>query len=162
MKLNEFCERLYEEKENENENGSGPLPSVGISNGMREFIQQQLVKANEEVLRLKEDELQRETNRFIPYQQIYCDEDCRLLFSAGSSISGSIIERKDPRGILPNDTDQQYLIFYGWSFLALGSFVIFVIYSSYPTSQDSFTMSIVLLVFFITVYLLSKDSIVGL
>ena len=159
MKLNEFCERLYEEK---NENGSGPLPSVGISNAMREFIQTQLVKANEEVLRLKEDELQRETNRFIPYQQILCDEDCRLLFSAGSSITGSMIERKDPRGILPNDADQQYLIFYGWSFLALGSFVIFVIYSSYPTAQDSFTMSIVLLVFFITVYLLSKDSIVGL
>ena len=159
MKLNEFCERLYEEKD---ENGSGPLPSVGISNAMREFIQKQLVKANEEVLRLKEDELQRETNRFIPYQQILCDEDCRLLFSAGSSITGSMIERKDPRGILPNDADQQYLIFYGWSFLALGSFVIFVIYSSYPTAQDSFTMSIVLLVFFITVYLLSKDSIVGL
>ena len=159
MKLNEFCERLYEEKD---ENGSGPLPSVGISNAMREFIQTQLVKANEEVLRLKEDELQRETNRFIPYQQILCDEDCRLLFSAGSSITGSMIERKDPRGILPNDADQQYLIFYGWSFLALGSFVIFVIYSSYPTAQDSFTMSIVLLVFFITVYLLSKDSIVGL
>ena len=161
MKLNEFCERLYEEKD-ENENGSGPLPSVGISNAMREFIQTQLVKANEEVLRLKADELQRETNRFIPYQQILCDEDCRLLFSAGSSITGSMIERKDPRGILPNDADQQYLIFYGWSFLALGSFVIFVIYSSYPTAQDSFTMSIVLLVFFITVYLLSKDSIVGL
>ena len=159
MKLNEFCERLYEEKD---ENGSGPLPSVGISNAMREFIQTQLVKANEEVLRLKADELQRETNRFIPYQQILCDEDCRLLFSAGSSITGSMIERKDPRGILPNDADQQYLIFYGWSFLALGSFVIFVIYSSYPTAQDSFTMSIVLLVFFITVYLLSKDSIVGL
>lgn len=159
MKLNEFCERLYEEKD---ENGSGPLPSVGISNAMREFIQTQLVKANEEVLRLKADELQRETNRFIPYQQIYCDEDCRLLFSAGSSITGSMIERKDPRGILPNDADQQYLIFYGWSFLALGSFVIFVIYSSYPTAQDSFTMSIVLLVFFITVYLLSKESIVGL
>ena len=159
MKLNEFCERLYEEK---NENGSGPLPSVGISNGMREFIQDQLVKANEEVLRLKEDERQREANRFIPYQQIYCDEDCRVLFNLGSSITGSMIERKDPRGILPNDADQQYLIFYGWSFLALGSFVIFVIYSSYPTAQDSFTMSIVLLVFFITVYLLSKDSIVGL
>ena len=161
MKLNEFCERLYEEKD-ENENGSGPLPSVGISNAMREFIQTQLVKANEEVLRLKADELQRETNRFIPYQQILCDEDCRVLFSAGSSITGSMIERKDPRGILPNDADQQYLIFYGWSFLALGSFVIFVIYSSYPTAQDSFTMSIVLLVFFITVYLLSKDLIVGL
>lgn len=160
MKLNEFCERLYEEKEKEN--GSGPLPSVGISNGMREFIQEQLVKANEEVLRLKADEREREANRFIPYQQIYCDEDCRVLFNLGSSITGSIIERKDPRGILPNDADQQYLIFYGWSFLALGSFVIFVIYSSYPTAQDSFTMSIVLLVFFITVYLLSKDSIVGL
>jgi len=160
MKLNEFCERLYEEKENEN--GSGPLPSVGISNGMREFIRDQLAKANEEALRLKEDERRREADRFIPYRQIQCDEECRFLFSQGSFISGSIIERKDPRGILPNDADQQYLFFYGWSFLAFGSFVLFVIYSSYPTSQDSFTMSIVLLVFFITVYLLSKDSIVGL
>jgi hypothetical protein len=160
MKLNEFCERLYEEKENEN--GSGPLPSVGISNGMREFIRDQLAKANEEVLRLKEDERQREAGRFIPYRQIQCDEECRVLFSQGSSISGSTIERKDARGILPTDADQQYLFFYGWSFLAFGSFVLFVIYSSYPTSQDSLTLSIVLLVFFITVYLLSKDLTIGL
>jgi hypothetical protein len=154
MRINDFCERLYEKKDDR-----GPLSSVGVSKEMREFIQEQLAKANEEALRLKQDELERKEDKFIPYHQITCNKDCMALFSLGPSMS--LLERKDQKGILPNDTDQQYMYFYGWSFLAFALFVVFAIYSSYPNIHDLFTMSGVLIVLFVTSYFLVKDMNVG-
>lgn len=150
MKINEFCERLYEDKDK-----PGILPSVGVSREMRDFIEEQLTRANEEALQLKEDERERQADRFVPYHQITCDTDCMALFRLGPSMS--TLERKDPRGILPTDVDQQYLIFYAWFFLAFTSFVVFVFYSAFPTSQDAFTLSCVLLVLGATSFWLLKD-----
>jgi hypothetical protein len=149
MKINEFCDRLYEN------NDEGPAPSVGVSKEMRQFIEDELAKANEEALRLKEDEKLREEEQFIPYQQIGCDEDCIAMFSLGPSLTS--LDRKDDIVILPNNTDQQYLFFYAWLFLAFCLFILFAVYSSYQNIQDPFTLSCVLLVFFSTSYLLLKD-----
>jgi hypothetical protein len=150
MRINDFCQRLYERKVNR-----GPLPSAGVSKEMREFLQEQLAKANEEALRLKQDEKDRKEDQFIPYHQINCDEDCMALFSLGPSMS--TLQRKDQTGILPNDTDQQYVFFYGWTFLAFAMFVVFAFFSSYPNEQNAFTLSVVFLVFCSTLYLLLKD-----
>ena len=154
MRINDFCERLYEKKDD-----SGPLSSVGVSKEMRGFIQEELVKANEEALRLKKDQRDRIEDQFIPYRQINCNKDCMALFTLGPSMS--TLERKDQKGILPNDTDQQYIYFYGWSFLAFSVFMIFAIYSSYPNIHDIFTMSGVFIVLFVTTYFLVKDMNVG-
>jgi hypothetical protein len=54
MKINEFCERLYDKKEQQ------PSKSVGVSKEMREFIASELARANEEALRLKQDEIERQ------------------------------------------------------------------------------------------------------
>ena len=148
MKINEFCERLYDKKEQQ------PSKSVGVSKEMREFIASELARANEEALRLKQDEIERQKDRFIPYHPISCDESCRTLFSLGPSLS--TLERKDHRGVIPNNTDQQYLFFYGWSGLVFALFVVFAVFSSYPV-QDSFTMSVVVLILISTLYLLLKD-----
>jgi hypothetical protein len=152
MKINEYCERLYEKKEQ-----AGPSPSVGVSKEMREFIQEQLAKANEEALRLRQDERDRQEDQFIPYRQISCDTDCMALFTLGPSMS--TLERKDAKGILPNDTDQQYLFFYGWSLIAFASFVVYLVYSAYAGIQDAFVMSVVFLVLLMTLYLLFKESV---
>jgi hypothetical protein len=69
----------------------------------------------------------------------------------------STLQRKDQTGILPNDTDQQYVFFYGWTFLAFAMFVVFAFFSSYPNEQNAFTLSVVFLVFCSTLYLLLKD-----
>jgi hypothetical protein len=148
MKINEFCERLYDKKDQQ------PSKSVGVSKEMREFIASELARANEEALRLKQDEIERQKDRFIPYHPINCDESCRSLFSLGPSLS--TLERKDQRGVIPNNTDQQYLFFYGWSGLVFALFVVFAVFSSYPV-QDSFTMSVVVLILISTLYLLLKD-----
>ena len=71
MKINEFCERLYDKKDQQ------PSKSVGVSKEMREFIASELARANEEALRLKQDEIERQKDRFIPYHPISCDESCR-------------------------------------------------------------------------------------
>ena len=148
MRINEFCERLYVKKDQR------PSKSVGVSKEMREFIASELARANQEALRLKQDEIQRQKDRFIPYRPIQCDESCRALFSLGPSMS--TLERKDQRGVIPNDTDQQYMFFYGWSGLVFALFVVFAVFSSYPV-QDSFTMSVVFLILISTLYLLLKD-----
>jgi hypothetical protein len=70
--------------------------------------------------------------------------------------SRSTLQRKDQKGILPNDTDQQYIFFYGWAFLAFAMFVVFAVYSSYPI-QDGVTLSVVLLVLLSTLYLLANN-----
>jgi hypothetical protein len=149
MRINQFCERLYEKRK------VGALKSVGVSKEMRLFIESELVRANLEAMRLKEDEKRRQTERFIPYQPIRCDENCRTLLSLGPSMT--TLQRKDQRGIIPNNTDQQYVFFYAWSLLALILLVVLVIYSSHPI-QDRFTLSVVLLVLLSTLYLLSKDE----
>jgi hypothetical protein len=162
MRINEFCERLYEEKEDK-----GPIQSVGVSKEMREFIENELIRARAEALLLKEDERKRQSQGegkgegvgkgedFIPYRPIQCDEDCRSLFNFTNSIS--TLQRKDQKGILPNNTDQQYMFFYGWLFLVVALFVVFASYSSYPNTQDSLTLSVVFLIFVSTLYLLLKD-----
>ena len=156
MRINEFCERLYEER-----TAKGPIQSVGVSKEMRKFIEQELIRANAEAILLKEDERKRQSEgegqgeEFIPYRPIQCDEDCRTLFSFANSIS--TLQRKDQKGILPNNTDQQYMFFYGWVFLVIALFVVFASYSSYPNTQDSLTLSVVFLIFVSTLYLLLKD-----
>ena len=149
MRINQYCERLYEKKLNR-----GPLPSVGVSKEMREFLEDELAKANGEAKRLKEDEIARKEAPFTPYDRIRCDEDCMELIRLGPS--RSTLQRKDQKGILPNDTDQQYIFFYGWAFLAFAMFVVFAVYSSYPI-QDGFTLSIVFLVLLSTLYLLVNN-----
>jgi hypothetical protein len=149
MKINEFCDRLYEKKE------EGPIPSVGVSKEMREFIAEELERLNEEVLQLKEDEKLRAEAQYVPYQKIACDERCKALFNIAPSFTS--LDPKDHTVIVTNNTDQQYLFFYGWLFLAFFMFVVFAVYSSYENIQDPFTLSCVLLVFFSTSYLLFKD-----
>jgi len=149
MKINEFCDRLYEKKE------EGPIPSVGVSEEMREFISEELERLNEEVLQLKEDEKLRAEAQYVPYQKIPCDENCKALFSLAPSFTS--LDPKDDTVIVTNNTDQQYLFFYGWLFLAFFMFVVFAVFSSYENIQDPFTLSFVFLVFISTSYLLFKD-----
>jgi len=163
MRINDFCERLYKKRES-----NGPQASVGVTKEMKQFIEEQLTKANDEALRLKQDERAREAGKFIPYRQISCDADCMAMFSMGprsgpradsrfGSRSAGTVKRKDPNGILPNDVTQQYIFFYGWTVLMIIVFIIFLMYFSYPGTHDPFTLSFVLLIFLTTLYLLFKD-----
>ena len=149
MKINDFCDRLYEKREED------PIPSVGVSREMREFIAEELERLKEEALQLKEDEKLRAESQFVPYQKITCDEDCKALFTLAPSFTS--LDPKDDTIIVTNNTDQQYLFFYGWLFLAFSLFVVFAVFSSYENIQDPFTLSCVFLVFLSTSYLLFKD-----